>query len=467
MHFKVLVAYVLRQHIAVAFGKRVTDVSPHDFYRYVDERLRARRFGLCNAVGDIFDILFQQMPKSNSLVDMVSAWIRKTDPLVNILFNDDAKQKFKPFKFGRADFDNYNLKLSDWPFYNVIATAEHGVPCPTIDPESKTLEDIFRVFRLFDSPEHPAEKIKINSMRDVQRRRQQQQQQQRRRRVERRAVTTDAAVVENVVVGAERSNNSVCDAGAGSSRQSSPPSSPVQMLWEQSPPSTTFIPVPAVSEPQLPPPPSSKPVVEYVVGQAVNVKSPGYTTTSKATMVPDALQQTQLVTDMRSPTVESDSGDYHQIRIVKLTKNAVFPTKSTPLSAGYDLYSARRYLVPAHGKQLIDTDLQIALPEGTYGRIAPTSKLSWKNHTSVSAGVIDADYRGNVRVVLFNHGPNSFMVEPGEKVAQLICEKLAWPIGVIECSDLDSTVRGNRGVKRSADDTYSTYFYDLITSISL
>ena len=49
------------------------------------------------------------------------------------------------------------------------------------------------------------------------------------------------------------------------------------------------------------------------------------------------------------------------------------------------------------------TDLAIALPEGTYGRVAPRSGLAWKKHIDVGAGVIDRDYRGNVGVVLFNH----------------------------------------------------------------
>lgn len=55
--------------------------------------------------------------------------------------------------------------------------------------------------------------------------------------------------------------------------------------------------------------------------------------------------------------------------------------------------SAYEYTVPAHGKELVKTDLQIAVPENTYGRIAPRSGLAWKNHIDVGAGVIDADYR--------------------------------------------------------------------------
>jgi len=55
--------------------------------------------------------------------------------------------------------------------------------------------------------------------------------------------------------------------------------------------------------------------------------------------------------------------------------------------------SAYKYIIPAHGKELVKTDLQIEVPFGTYGRIAPRSGLAWKNHIDVGAGVIDADYR--------------------------------------------------------------------------
>lgn len=56
-------------------------------------------------------------------------------------------------------------------------------------------------------------------------------------------------------------------------------------------------------------------------------------------------------------------------------------------------HSAYKYIIPAHGKELVKTDLQIEVPFGTYGRVAPRSGLAWKNHIDVGAGVIDADYR--------------------------------------------------------------------------
>jgi dUTP pyrophosphatase len=75
---------------------------------------------------------------------------------------------------------------------------------------------------------------------------------------------------------------------------------------------------------------------------------------------------------------------------------------------------------------------------------APRSGLAVKHHIDVGAGVIDADYRGNVGVVLFNHADTDFSVSAGDRVAQLILEKIITP-DVVEVDDLDATVRGAGG----------------------
>ena len=90
------------------------------------------------------------------------------------------------------------------------------------------------------------------------------------------------------------------------------------------------------------------------------------------------------------------------LKIVKLSDNAITPTRGSKLAAGYDLYSAYDYVIPSKGKQLCKTDIQIACPDGCYGRVAPRSGLTHKHFIDVGAGVIDQDYRGNVGVILFN-----------------------------------------------------------------
>ncbi|KAJ7774232.1 dUTPase-like protein [Mycena maculata] len=130
--------------------------------------------------------------------------------------------------------------------------------------------------------------------------------------------------------------------------------------------------------------------------------------------------------------------------IKRLSEKAKLPTRGSPLSAGYDLYSAEKKVVPAHGKTLVDTQISIAVPAGTYGRVAPRSGLASKFMIDTGAGVIDADYRGVVFVLLFNHSDKDFQVEEGDRIAQLIIERIHTP-DVLEVEDLDETLRGTGG----------------------
>ncbi|EPQ59618.1 dUTP diphosphatase [Gloeophyllum trabeum ATCC 11539] len=133
-----------------------------------------------------------------------------------------------------------------------------------------------------------------------------------------------------------------------------------------------------------------------------------------------------------------------QLLIKRLSDNAKLPTRGSALAAGYDLYSAEKKTIPARGKALVDTQISIAVPAGTYGRVAPRSGLASKFMIDTGAGVIDADYRGVVFVLLFNHSDKDFQVQEGDRVAQLIIEKIQTP-EVLEVDDLDETLRGAGG----------------------
>uniref|UniRef100_A0A6A7GAR1 Deoxyuridine 5'-triphosphate nucleotidohydrolase n=2 Tax=Hirondellea gigas TaxID=1518452 RepID=A0A6A7GAR1_9CRUS len=130
--------------------------------------------------------------------------------------------------------------------------------------------------------------------------------------------------------------------------------------------------------------------------------------------------------------------------IKRLSETSVLPTRGSPLSAGYDLSSAYDVTIPSRGKGLVKTDLAFAIPEGCYGRVAPRSGLAWKKHIDVGAGVIDADYRGNVGVVLFNHGTEDLIVKRGDRIAQLILEKIEI-VPIQEVKELPSSERGAGG----------------------
>jgi len=114
------------------------------------------------------------------------------------------------------------------------------------------------------------------------------------------------------------------------------------------------------------------------------------------------------------------------LRVKRLTPNAQIPTRGSEEAAGYDLYAAHDCVIEPHSKALIKTDLAIAVPYGCYGRIAPRSGFAWKKHTDIGAGVVDSDYRGNVGVVVFNLSDKEVTVSQGDRIAQLILERICF-----------------------------------------
>ena len=130
------------------------------------------------------------------------------------------------------------------------------------------------------------------------------------------------------------------------------------------------------------------------------------------------------------------------INFVKLSSRAKTPTRQTPFSAGADLYAAESKNVPAHGRASLATDLKIAIPTGYYGRIAPRSGLATAFGLHVGGGVVDSDYRGAVFILLFNHGDMDHPVRSGDRIAQIIVEKIML-CTFRACLFLDDTSRGS------------------------
>ena len=133
-----------------------------------------------------------------------------------------------------------------------------------------------------------------------------------------------------------------------------------------------------------------------------------------------------------------------RLLVKKCRDNAVLPVRKTALAAGYDLSSCEALTIPPKGTALVKTGLIMACPEGTYGRVAPRSGLALKHSIDVGAGVIDADYRGEVGVILFNFGTKDFEIKEGDRIAQLVLEKIELS-EVLEVAELDETVRGEGG----------------------
>lgn len=132
--------------------------------------------------------------------------------------------------------------------------------------------------------------------------------------------------------------------------------------------------------------------------------------------------------------------------VKKLSEFATIPSRGSAYAAGYDLHSASPLpiVVPSHGKALINTDLAMIIPPNHYGRVAPRSGLTHKHFIDVGAGVIDQDYRGNVGVILFNHGPTDFIVNLGDRIAQLILEQISNP-EIVEVDSLEDSCRSEGG----------------------
>ncbi|CUM47681.1 Deoxyuridine 5'-triphosphate nucleotidohydrolase [Debaryomyces fabryi] len=134
------------------------------------------------------------------------------------------------------------------------------------------------------------------------------------------------------------------------------------------------------------------------------------------------------------------------LRVFLRSENATLPTRGSVLSAGYDIYASEEAVVPAQGQGLVGTDISVAVPIGTYGRVAPRSGLAVKHGISTGAGVIDADYRGEVKVVLFNHSQKDFQIQKGDRIAQLVLERIVMAdIKQITAEELDTTARGEGG----------------------
>lgn len=128
----------------------------------------------------------------------------------------------------------------------------------------------------------------------------------------------------------------------------------------------------------------------------------------------------------------------------RLSAGARLPTRGSAEAAGYDLHAAEDAVVGAGSRGLVGTGLAITAPAGTYARVAPRSGLAVKHGIGVGAGVVDADYRGEVRVLLLNHGVTDLHVRAGDRIAQLILEKIQTAT-VREVSELDTSDRGAGG----------------------
>jgi dUTP pyrophosphatase len=136
-----------------------------------------------------------------------------------------------------------------------------------------------------------------------------------------------------------------------------------------------------------------------------------------------------------------------KLRFARLTETAAAPTRAHEDDAGYDLRASEAVMLPPGGRASVGTGVAVAIPDGHAGLVLPRSGLAARHGISLvnAPGLIDAGYRGEVRVLLLNTDREAaFEVAPGDRIAQLVIVRHEAP-ELVEVDSLDETVRGDGG----------------------
>lgn len=109
-------------------------------------------------------------------------------------------------------------------------------------------------------------------------------------------------------------------------------------------------------------------------------------------------------------------------KVEKIQEDAILPFKAHTSDAGFDLFASEEVVIPSGESRSVATGIRMELPEWTEAQVRPRSGLALKHSITVlnSPGTIDAGYRGEVKVILINHGKEDFIVEKGMKMAQMV-----------------------------------------------
>lgn len=128
----------------------------------------------------------------------------------------------------------------------------------------------------------------------------------------------------------------------------------------------------------------------------------------------------------------------------RLDQKAILPTRGSSLAAGLDIYAIEDLTIQPGERALARSGLAVAIPGGYYGRLAPRSGLATQKGLDTLAGVIDADYRGELRCLLYNSGSETIHLPAQSKICQLIIERIITPAAVW-ADEISETDRGDGG----------------------
>ncbi len=129
---------------------------------------------------------------------------------------------------------------------------------------------------------------------------------------------------------------------------------------------------------------------------------------------------------------------------VRVTGGGVVPRYASSGAAGADLCASEPLMLAPGERRAVATGLEIELPAGTVGLVWPRSGLAVRQGVDTLAGVIDSDYRGEVKVVLINHGREPVQVAVGDRIAQLLVQRVE-RVNFAADEDLTATIRGSGG----------------------
>lgn len=134
------------------------------------------------------------------------------------------------------------------------------------------------------------------------------------------------------------------------------------------------------------------------------------------------------------------------LKVRRLSSDAVLPSYAHPGDAGLDLFAAEEVAIKPGESRLVRTGIAVELPVGTEGQVRPRSGLALKHAVTVlnAPGTVDEGYRGEVGVILINHGKEVFTVTKGMKIAQMVVARVE-RVEVTETRSLSETRRGEGG----------------------
>ncbi len=135
-----------------------------------------------------------------------------------------------------------------------------------------------------------------------------------------------------------------------------------------------------------------------------------------------------------------------KLLIKKLRERAMLPRPAHPGDAGLDLFSCEELTIDPGQARLVRTGIAIQLPHDTEAQVRPRSGLALNFNVTVlnAPGTIDEGYRGEVGVILINHGKDTFRIKPGMKIAQLVVQPV-YSVAVEETDEIDRSDRGKNG----------------------